>query len=114
VRVEDGAATVTNGALNLTPYTRGRWGVEGLVPLWSWWGSWGLWARRASWWGACGRRRQAAPAVRARDGLAGGRNWGPRPGDALGDELRRRSGGQAGERARATAVPADGSSTGRP
>jgi len=64
-----------------------------------WRGSWGPWARRASWWGACGRRRRAAPAVRARDGLAGARNWGPRPGHALGDELRRRSGGQAGERA---------------
>ncbi len=26
-------------------------------------------------------------------------SWGPRPGHALGDELRRRCGGQAGERA---------------
>jgi len=40
--------------------------------------------------------------------------WPGRRGRDAGDELRRRSEGQAGERTHATAAPADGSSTGRP
>jgi len=82
-----GAGTVGQGAETMESYSCGRVGAHG-------------WSGRRGW----------RVAVRARDGLAGGGNWG----HALGDELRRRCGGEAGERTLATAAAADGSSAGVP
>ena len=102
-----GSPNVTFGSINLTPYIWRRTydvrrrNCDALQPAYA----------PVALAGPLGDCRGCGCIARRGGGAHG---WPGRRGRDAGDELRRRSGGQVGERTHATAAPADGSSAGRP